>query len=140
MSEMISVIIFRGAEMDINDQKDIQASKIVEYKLIPDEVQTYYDIIGCDTVEFVIKQIGGKKYRVICDEMARYKSGLIITMANPKNTNDIIIGTVVIAGMEKRGDLTSLTNEDIKNISNHLGYMVGKKEGREIVCPVILTE
>lgn len=115
-----------------------------EFMEITDELATYYTLIDCDTIDMVVKKIGDRYYNVVCDDVALYDPDFIITMIDPDYKDDIIAGTIVITGLaDADGNLTDLTDDDAKNISNHIHLCIQERSVEGItkrnMSPVIFT-
>lgn len=83
---------------------------------IDDDLDAYYKLLRCDTVEIVPRKIGRHIVNVICDE-----SGLLIQdpiiSAIDGNGEIMFVGNLFIAGLyDSEGNLTSLTDEEQKDI------------------------
>lgn len=100
-------------------------------EVMASELDEYYNLIGCDTIDIVRRRIGGKYFDIICDDEALLKPEPIPTMFDT-DKQPIIFGNVIIAGeADAMGEMTDLTNEDIELIIENLGILSigGKKYG-----------
>ena len=117
----LNVIVFKGGVVQRNDRV---RPNLVLLDII-DDLDTLYQLIGCDTIDIVLRKIGGKPYQIILDDEGLFANKPVLTMADPENKDDIIVGTVVIAGKaDENGDLTSVTEEDVQHIENYIYYGV----------------
>ena len=85
---------------------------------IEDKLETFYDLIGCSTIDIVRGPIGGKDFRVIVDDEGLLKPNVIISATSKHNFVELV-GNLIVAGIEdSEGNLTSLSDEDVKKIIN----------------------
>lgn len=88
----------------------------VEVMDIEDELQTYYDLIGCDLIDIVSRRIGGKVYSIVCDD-----EGALIdkpkVSAWDEDMMPRLFGNLVITNRDGP-ELASLTAEDVDRILN----------------------
>lgn len=91
-----------------------------EVLLIEDRLETYYKLIGCDTIDIVTRRIGGKAFHVICDDEILIKKSLKspfprIGVYAPNDWS--IYGNVVITGyVNAVGEFTELSEDDCELI------------------------
>lgn len=81
---------------------------------IEDELQTYYDLIGCDLIEIVDRRIGGKVYSIVCDEEGIFAEDAKVSAWD----NEMVVaffGNLVITN-RNGPELASLTAEDVDRI------------------------
>lgn len=85
---------------------------------IEDKLETFYDLIGCSAIDIVRRPIGGKDFNVIVDDEGLLKANVIISATSKHNFVELV-GNLIIAGLATLdGELTSLTDEDVKKIIN----------------------
>ena len=121
--QKINAFIFYETLIGREDFKRIHPSPKYEFKEIEDDLDVFYQTINCTTIDIVVKKIGDKYYNIIVDDEGLFRDDPIITVADPNNINDALVGTVIIAGLaDEDGDLTSLTKEDAENIRSHINY------------------
>ncbi|MBQ8725740.1 MAG: hypothetical protein IJY84_01390 [Clostridia bacterium] len=114
-----------------------------EVLLIEDRLETYYKLIGCDTIDIVTRRIGGKAFHVICDDEILIKKSLRspfprIGVYAPNDWS--IYGNVVIIGyVNAVGEFTELSEDDceliLKKVRRHTpfycpeGYYLIEQDG-----------
>ncbi len=96
-----------------NAEKHGTAPEIREYV---DELKSFYEFIGCETVDIVRRQIGGRTYHIICDDTGLFKEKPILSatdiMFNPE-----LVGNLIITGeSDIEGDLHGVTLDEAKYI------------------------
>ena len=136
MSE-IKVVVVKAAEYaTIEECKEF---KNISSKIIKDELQTFYDEIGCEYIDIPIRKVGGERYCFICDESGALVDNPIPTATCRYNPMVNIFGTCIIAGRaDENGDLTSLSDEEISNIMAYTAVVGNRETGS--FSPVIVLD
>ena len=92
------------------------------------ELENYYKLLDCETIDITQRYIGGKPYDIIVDDEGLLKENKI-SCINPASylisdnyrQNDLLAGKVLITKYnEESGKNISLNDEDIKNIQNRI--------------------
>lgn len=98
-----------------------QATEVV-FDTIKDDLNVFYSLIDCDTIDIVTRRIGGKEYDIICDDEALLREFPTVTFLSLQGSEMSIYGGIIIAGVHdpESEDLASLTEEDCENIRNHI--------------------
>ena len=95
---------------------NVNEAKAPEIMDIEDNLQTYYNLIQCDTIDIVRMNINGKAYDIVCDDEALFKTD-VKASAFDDEYHPQLYGNLIITGCaDVEGILTSLTEEDINNI------------------------
>lgn len=82
-------------------------------KHIEDDIDTFYKLINCDSVEMPQRQINGKYFTIICDEEGALKSNPIVSACSHKG-EPMLVGNLIITGLPNEyGDLTGLSDNDV---------------------------
>lgn len=71
-------------------------AKTMECKLmkVKDELKTYYDLIGTDSIEVVARYINGEVTEIICDEEGKLKKNYISGMSD--DFRETLVGNLII--------------------------------------------
>lgn len=85
-----------------------------------DGLDDYYELIGCRCIDIVNRDIGGKRYEVICDDEGLFTDGPQVSAVN-RAGQPMLVGNLLIAGQAEEGELTALTEEDIITINESIG-------------------
>ena len=90
--------------------EDKKAEKVV----IDHSLQAFYDTIHCfnDTIDIVMRKIGGKYFDVICDDDGLAKDPHHCSAVD-KEGEPMLVGSFLVANHDAAGDTRSLTDEDI---------------------------
>ncbi|MBQ6980024.1 MAG: DUF3846 domain-containing protein [Clostridia bacterium] len=82
-------------------------------KHIEDNIDTFYKLINCNSVEMPQRQINGKYFTIICDEEGTLKSNPIVSACSHKG-DAMLVGNLIITGLpDIKGNLTGLSDSDI---------------------------
>lgn len=141
MSRQLSVIVFQATNQSLYHDKPINQRDFFKATTIDDDLQVFYDIIGCECIDIVKRKIGDNYYNIICDDEGLFVENPIISLAHPTDMYQTVHGNVIITGIEdEHGNLTSLTNLDIVKIKNELKYMILLDEinSNDMISPIIL--
>ena len=84
-----------------------------QIKHIEDNIDTFYKLINCDSVEMPQRQINGKYFTIICDEEGALKSNPIVSACSHKG-DAMLVGNLIITGLPNEyGELTGLSDDDV---------------------------
>lgn len=101
---------------------DVKENKAGEVKA--ETLEDYYKYIKCTSVDIVQRKIGRKKYEIICDDEGLFEENPKISAINNMG-EPMLVGNLLIARFAygEDGKLTSLTEEDVKYIEQHVVKM-----------------
>ena len=88
---------------------------------IMDDLQVFYDMIHCRTVEMPEVRIGNRDtyFNIICDEEALLKSGAIPSVFTESEA--MLYGNIIICKANyNTGELESLTDDECAYIKSHV--------------------
>ena len=107
---------------------DTKYNREVEINLDLDE---YYALINCHTIDIGARKIGGKYFDIICDDNALLTENFKVSAIN-KNGEVMLAGNLIIVGVaDENGYETPLSDDDvalIKRNINSLGMLVCEYE------------
>lgn len=101
------------------------------------ELQSLYDLVKCDYVEIVERNICGVECNIICDEEGKLKNKRLSGVMYDKS--DYFVGNLLICGMaDSEGNLTGLKDEEIEIIQDCIGEFdyEGESEPRKILLEI----
>ena len=90
---------------------------------IQDELQTYYDLIGCDLIDITPRRVNGADYEIVCDDEGLLKSEPIITAVSSEGRPQLVGGLVVLLNGGD-GELAGLKSEDVLRLTNATQYSI----------------
>ena len=87
--------------------------------VICDELEDFYKYLQCDTFDIATRKIGDKYYDIFVDDIGTFVENPIVSAIN-NNDEVMLVGNLIIANHDAEGNTTSLTTEDVKNISKQI--------------------
>lgn len=78
---------------------------------IKDDLETFYRIIDCDTIDIVTRYVNDVQFDIICDDEELLKEEPIVT-ALSMNLKPMLVGTLIFAHNDGHGNLTDITDSD----------------------------
>lgn len=83
---------------------------------IKDELDTYYKLINCDSIDITTASFNGLRVNVVVDDIGCFRDDIKVSIFTRDNYTHLV-GNVVITGLaNKEGELTGLSDNDIKII------------------------
>lgn len=96
-------------------------AKVVE---IEDELDIYYDLLECTTIDIVCRHFEYEPFDIVCDDEGLLKDHPIPTVFD-EQMNPVIHGPVLVVGMaDDEGVLTSLSDSLISKIEKNIGTIM----------------
>lgn len=88
---------------------------------IEDTLDNWYEKLYCNTIDIVVRNIGGKDFDIICDDEGLLKPNSVSMIG--KNMKPMLVGSIGICNSEE-GELKPLSDEDVSLIlENVFGYV-----------------
>lgn len=99
----------------------------------------YYDLIGCRCIDIVNRQIGKRRFEIICDDEGLLVDKPIMSAVSYMG-EPMLMGNLLIAGGEViDGDLTPITDVEIEYIKEFMFDVLDlNDENRVIVHKVVM--
>lgn len=92
-------------------------------KTIPDDLEAYYDLLDCKTIEIVSRAIGAgrhpKTFEIVCDEEGLFVEKPVVTAVN-KQGEMMFVGALFVCRYGGDGELESLTDDDIDYLRSQI--------------------
>ena len=85
---------------------------------IEDELDVFYELIGCRCIDIVQRKIGHKYFDVICDDEGALKDDPVVSAVDTQFRH-MLVGNLIISKSDGEGNLIDLSEEDIKQILRH---------------------
>ena len=89
------------------------------------ELENLYAALECSLIDIVCRVIGGKTYNIVCDDEGLLREAPVLTAATLKG-EPVLFGNLLIARNDNEGNLTSLTDEDMRIVEHALVRMPAK--------------
>lgn len=83
-----------------------------------DNLEEFYNLLECQTIDILSVKVGNIFYDVICDDEALLKENPIPSIVD-KNGSAIIFGSALLCKADNEGNQIGLTEGEIANILNH---------------------
>ena len=97
--------ILRGVLVDVEKE----TAGVVE---IPDELDEFYKILNCDCIDIVVRQIGRKRFNIICDDEGLFKDPQKISAIDNLGQAQLVGNLFIVGSSVLDGDLTGLTEKE----------------------------
>lgn len=109
----------KGVLIDVEEQTSVKPTNGASVIEIEDALDTYYEILKCSCIDIVNREIGGKRFDIVCDDEGLFSDN-VKPSAIAKGREVMLVGNLFIAGMaDEEGNLTSLSQEDCDIILSH---------------------
>jgi hypothetical protein len=86
---------------------------------IPKDLNGYYKLLGCNTIDITRRKIGGKYYDIICDDEGLFKETVMVSAVDGSGSA-MLVGKLLICNHDENGNEASLTQDDILNIEANI--------------------
>lgn len=99
-------------------------------------LEDYYKLIHCTTIDIVNREIKGKRYDIICDDEGAFSDDPLISAIDDLG-RAMLVGNLIVCGeADEEGNLTALTDDDIKHIKENIQSMGTRRhpEGHCMIC------
>lgn len=93
---------------------------------IEDDLDVFYEIIKCRTIDIVNRKIGDRDYLIICDDEGLLKDNPILSAIDQK-IQPMLVGNLLIVKNGFEGELEGLTDEDVEFIRGNC-YKIPTKQ------------
>ena len=106
------------------DVENGKAPKVVD---IEDNLNVFYKMLKCKTIDIVTRKIDNNYYDIICDDNGLLK-GVPITSAIDNKNKSALVGNLLVVGLPNDdGDLQGLTDEQTFEIlkNTRLIFQIG---------------
>lgn len=80
---------------------------------IKDDLEEFYGIIKCNTIDIVTRYIKGVRFDIICDDEGLFKENPVVTAYDIAG-RPMLVGMLIFAHHDDEGNMTGITTEDEK--------------------------
>ena len=99
------------------------------------DLKNFYELLECDLFDVVRCEIGGERYDIYVDDEGLLKDEPF-PVASCQNVDDyVLFGNALIFRSDDMGETVSLTDDDVKNINNHVKVAFIDAHGEQRVLP-----
>lgn len=103
--------MIKGLFLDKNESK-------LKTVIIEDDLDVFYHMLECDTIDIVSRKFGDRYYDIVCDDEGLWKEPIVVTAVDPKGKPMLVGNLLIFNANNEEGCLESLTDEDIKHIKD----------------------
>lgn len=97
-----------------------------------DDLDSFYKALGCDCFDIAYRKVGGKYYDIFCDDEGLFKEDNPITAISSR-CERMLVGNLIFANHNEYGETTSLSDEDIDNITENI-VNAKTSSGKQFMC------
>ena len=84
------------------------------------ELDAFYDLIKCRSIDIVQRRIGRRTYEIVCDDEGLFSDDPLISAVD-YNLKMMLCGNLIIFGKaDCNGELTDLSDRAIEHIKRHI--------------------
>lgn len=99
--------------------------KVKQVEIDNENLNGFYDMLNCRCIDITTRKIGERRFDIVCDDEGLLKDEPVVSAVDKKK-NPMLVGNLFICNHYK-GDLTSLSKDDVDYIYGHLAIIVYKK-------------
>lgn len=103
---------------------NVNANKAPEKLNIKDDLQTYYNLIECSSIDIVRRKIGKRRFNIVCDDEGMLTDGPKISAIS--HLGEVrLVGNLVICSdlVTEDGDLVGLSDDEAEYIIQRIEYL-----------------
>ena len=95
-----------------------------EVRQIKDSLQTFYDLIECNTIDIVHRKIGKRYFNIVCDDEGALLDRAKISAISNLGEVRLVGNLVICAGdVTENGDLIGLTDDQAEYVKQHIEFL-----------------
>lgn len=115
------------------------AKNHIRVEEVEDTLHAWYEKLYCDIIDITARKVGGKYFNFIVDDIGLFKNNYPSAISPEKEV--MLVGTTAITGdTDAKGDLTSLSDEDVKLILENVAVMLAEENGVYTARPYVVCE
>ena len=106
---------------------------------IENDIQVFLELIGCRVFDIASRKVGEKYYDIFCDDEGLFVEHPVVTGGRFNEDGDfepMLVGNLVFTLTDGEGGTIGITDEDVKNIKEHIMHYWD----REVIRPLVLME
>ena len=96
-----------------------------EPRTIADDLDTFYDLLHCRTIDIVTRKIGvrGRPFDIICDDEGIFVDDPRISAIDNLGRAMLVGALLIVGPADDEGEITSLTSADIRHIRKRVTHL-----------------
>lgn len=83
------------------------------------DLEEYYTLLDCSTIDIVSREVNGVPYDIICDDEGLFKEKLVVTAIDTAYEPNLV-GAIFVVAFDGKEDVRSLTEKEIKNLQKNI--------------------
>ena len=99
---------------------DVYGTGRIKKIRIRSELEDYYRVLKCRTVDMPTRWIGGKPFTFICDDEGLFVDGCKVS-ALDSDDEPALVGNLLIVAYDGGEDVRGLTDEEVRHVMQHRG-------------------
>jgi len=105
----------------VNTESEKDSRGSVEVMDIEMELEVYYDLLHCSTIDIVVRKIDGKSYAIICDDEATFVPMPKVSAVS-RSMDMQMYGSLIVCALNERrytdegDDYRDLTDSEVMSI------------------------
>lgn len=109
---------------------DVLSEENRVYTAQVNDLKDYYEHLKCDCFDIANRKVGNKRFDIYVDDIGLYRDNLIVSAIDNEN-QPMLVGNLIFANHDSEGNTTSLSDEDIAEITENIYLCVAKVDGAE---------
>lgn len=86
----------------------------------------YYRLLDCTSIDIVTRKIGGKWFDIVCDDEGLFREPQKVSAINDMG-EPMLVGNLLFFHNDGEGNLTGLEDEDIEHLKRYIKRMYTEK-------------
>ena len=95
---------------------DVYGDGDVKELWIRRELEDYYRVLGCHTIDMPMRSIGGRNFQIICDDEGLFVSNFRVSAVGRSMQDPQLVGNLIICQWHGGEEVDGLTDEEIQFI------------------------
>ena len=109
---------------------DVYGTGRVKKVRIRPELDEYYRLLKCTTVDMPFRWIGGKQFVFICDDEGTFRKDCKLSARNGDEV--MLVGNLLVVAFDGHEDIRGLTEDEVTHILKHV-TVLGRMDKRGAV-------
>ena len=113
----------KGVLIDIENDK----ADVVEFE---GKLQNYYDMLHCDTIDIVSREIGHgrsrRRFDIVCDDEGLFSQDAKISAIDNLGRT-MLVGSLLVVNRNEKGETASLTDEECEFVLDKVQKMYTRR-------------
>lgn len=96
------------------------------------ELDELYRVLNCDTIDIVVRDIGGRKFDIVCDDEGFLKDPIVVSAVNMADGSPALVGNLFICSHEGP-ELKSLDRNELLTVMMEIWDVADSKSVHPVV-------